>query len=118
MSSTLFHLCFFLLWFYLSSINNVLFSNRYGRWHKDKADQTRNVSRVIVFILGGTTFSEVRSAYEVSKDKSSSWEVIVGRLQKIFLIIMIFLFKMLGGDTQVLTPEGFLQNVGNLELVQ
>jgi len=75
-------------------------SNRYGRWHKDKSDQTRNVSRVIIFILGGATFSEVRSGYEVSKDKSSAWEIIVG------------------GDTQILTPEGFLQNVGNLELVQ
>jgi len=74
-------------------------SNRYGRWHKDKGDQTRNVSRVIVFILGGATYSEARVGYEVSHDKSPSWEVLVG------------------GDTPILTPEGFLENIGNLESV-
>lgn len=83
----------------LSNRNKAPASNRYGRWHKDKGDQTRNVSRVIVFILGGATYSEARVGYEVSNDKSPSWEVIVG------------------GDTPVLTPEGFLQNVGNLESV-
>ena len=75
-----------------------LCSNRYGRWHKDKADQTRNVrydchliinmaphpdwrdlSRVIVFVLGGATYSEARVGYEVSNDKTPSWEVIVGK---------------------------------------
>jgi len=65
-----------------------------------KVNNIFSSSRVIIFILGGATFSEVRSGYEVSKDKSSAWEIIVG------------------GDTQILTPEGFLQNVGNLELVQ
>jgi len=76
-----------------------LYSNRYGRWHKDKGDQTRNVSRVIVFILGGATYSEARVGYEVSHEKSPSWEVLIG------------------GDTPILTPEGFLQNIGNLESV-
>ena len=78
----------------------IHFSNRYGRWHKDKGDQTKNLSRVIVFIIGGATFSEARAAYEVSGDKPNTWEVIIG------------------GDTQMLTPEGFLNNVGNLELVR
>jgi len=54
---------------------------------------------LIVFILGGATYSEARVGYEVSNDKSPSWEVIVG------------------GDTPVLTPEVFLQNVGNLDSV-
>ena len=58
------------------------------------------MSRVIVFIIGGATFSEARVGYEVSRDKANSWEVIMG------------------GDTQMLTPEGFLNNVGNLELVR
>merc|ERR1712110_1223931 len=80
----------------LSNRNKAPASNRYGRWHKDKGDQTKNVSRLIVFILGGATYSEARVGYEVSNDKSPSWEVIVG------------------GDTPVLTPEVFLQNVGNL----
>jgi len=83
----------------LSKRANAPTSNRYGRWHKDKGEQTRNVSRVIVFILGGATYSEARSGYEVSKEKSSTWEVIIG------------------GDTHLLKPEDFLYNVANLELV-
>jgi len=71
-------------------------SNRYGRWHKDKAEQGRNnISRIIVFILGGCSYSEARAVYEVTKERSA-WEVI------------------LGGDTQVLTPEKFLENVQQL----
>jgi len=54
---------------------------------------------VIIFIIGGATFSEARAGYEVSKDKSASWEVIVG------------------GDTKLITPEEFLYNVANLETV-
>lgn len=83
----------------LSNRNKAPASNRYGRWHKDKGDQTRNVSRVIVFILGGATYSEARVGYEISHEKSPSWEVLIG------------------GDTPILTPEGFLQNIGNLESV-
>ena len=54
-----------------------------------------NFSRVIVFIIGGATFSEARCGYEISRDKENSWEVIVG------------------GDTHILTPEQFLSNVQN-----
>merc|ERR1711936_1136952 len=61
-------------------------SNRYGRWHKDKAEQaSRNIPRMIVFIVGGISYSEARVAYEVTKERSA-WEVIIG------------------GDTEVLTP--------------
>jgi len=71
-------------------------SNRYGRWHKDKSDLTsRNISRVIVFVIGGATFSEARCGYEISREKQNSWEVVVG------------------GDTPILTPEIFLSNVQN-----
>ena len=54
-----------------------------------------NFSRVIVFIIGGATFSEARCGYEISRDKENSWEVIVG------------------GDTHILTPEQFLSNIQN-----
>jgi len=84
----------------MSNRNKAPASNRYGRWHKDKGDQTKNVSRVIVFILGGATYSEARAGYEVSGERGPGWEVIVG------------------GDTPTLTPERFLQNVANLELVK
>ena len=48
----------------------------------------------MVYIMGGATFSEFRVGYEVTNDKKN-WEVIVG-------------------GSQILTPEGFLQEVKSL----
>jgi syntaxin-binding protein 1 len=41
---------------------NIFFSNRYGHWHKDKGAEPnrKNVPRLIVFVMGGFTFSEAR----------------------------------------------------------
>eukprot|EP00090_Calanus_glacialis_P000909 TRINITY_DN10651_c0_g1_i1.p1 TRINITY_DN10651_c0_g1~~TRINITY_DN10651_c0_g1_i1.p1 ORF type:complete len:589 (-),score=226.51 TRINITY_DN10651_c0_g1_i1:212-1978(-) len=73
-------------------------SNRYGRWHKDKAEQgSHKIPRMIVFIVGGISLSEARAAYEVTRERSA-WEVIIG------------------GDTQILTPGNFLHNVSNMEV--
>merc|ERR1719273_860122 len=72
-------------------------SNRYGVWHsKDsqKISNQKNVPRVIAYVMGGACFSEFRVGYEVSNDRKN-WEVIVG-------------------GSQILTPEGFLQEVKNL----
>ena len=54
-------------------------SNRYGNWHKDKKDQTaaKTVPRILVFIAGGTTYSEMRAGYEISADKKN-WEIVMG----------------------------------------
>ena len=72
-------------------------SNRYGRWHKDKVEQaSRNIPRMIVFIVGGISYSEARVAYEVTKERSA-WEVIIG------------------GDTEVLTPTTFLDRVRQIQ---
>ncbi len=39
-------------------------SARYGQWHKDKKDASaaaqKNVPRLIVFVVGGVTYSELR----------------------------------------------------------
>lgn len=54
-------------------------SMRYGQWHRDKnALNVKNVPRLIVFITGGITYSEMRCAYEVTKD-AKNWEVIIGK---------------------------------------
>ena len=61
-------------------IHSFHHSNRYGRWHKDKADQgSRKIPRIIIFVVGGISWSEARVAYEVTKERHN-WEVIIGKI--------------------------------------
>lgn len=70
-------------------------SARYGQWHKDKSQQTaKNLPRLLVFVVGGMSFSEIRASYEVS-NTSKNWEVIIG-------------------SSHILTPEGFLSDLATL----
>ena len=57
-----------------------IISQRFGNWHKDKTQEVsrKNVPRLIVFIMGGATYSEFRVGYEISNEKKN-WEVIVGK---------------------------------------
>lgn len=68
-------------------------SVRYN-WHKEKGSgAAKNVPRLIVFVLGGVTYSEMRVAYEVSKSKN--WEIVMG-------------------GTHILTPKDFLNCLRDL----
>ncbi|XP_015109042.1 protein ROP isoform X1 [Diachasma alloeum] len=72
-------------------------SVRYGHWHKDKGQATiKNVPRLIVFIVGGLCFSEIRCAYEVT-NAVKNWEVIVG-------------------SSHIITPKSFLSDLSKLHV--
>lgn len=74
----------------------VFCSARYGQWHKDRSNQTnqKNLPRMIVFVMGGCTYSELRCAYEVTQEKKA-WEVVIG-------------------GTNIVTPDAFLDAVKDL----
>ena len=64
-------------------------------WHRNVGQQTtRTGPRLIVFIIGGVTYSEIRSAYEATaaNQAQKKWEVIIG-------------------SDQILTPKQFLNNL-------
>lgn len=70
-------------------------SARFGQWHKDKKDcTTKNLPRIICFVVGGNSFSEMRAAYEVTAERKN-WEVIMG-------------------GSHLITPESFLQDIKSL----
>lgn len=65
-------------------------------WHRSTGQPEKRAGpRLIVFIIGGVCYSEMRSAYEVTKE-NKKWEVIIG-------------------SDQVLTPRGFLSNLSDSE---
>eukprot|EP00090_Calanus_glacialis_P035781 TRINITY_DN61037_c0_g1_i1.p1 TRINITY_DN61037_c0_g1~~TRINITY_DN61037_c0_g1_i1.p1 ORF type:complete len:174 (+),score=54.28 TRINITY_DN61037_c0_g1_i1:62-523(+) len=76
-----------------SSVKQAPTSARYGAWHKDKKEQTvaKTLPRIICFVVGGETYSEMRAAYEVTS-QNNNWEIIMG-------------------GSHVITPEVFLENV-------
>ena len=86
-------------WLVLNFIFVTFCSGRYGGWHsrETQANVQKNVPRVLVYIMGGMTFSEFRVGYEITNDRKN-WEVIVGKLLFLFFkslskfLHMIFFF--------------------------
>ena len=68
-------------------------SARLGQWNRKEG---HGKERIIIFIVGGCTFSEMRVAYEVTNsNERKNWEVVIG-------------------GTQLLTPHKFLQHLKEL----
>lgn len=51
----------------------------------------KNVPRLIVFVVGGVCFSEIRCAYEVTQ-AVKNWEVICGELSCAYLRLFLDFF--------------------------
>lgn len=64
----------------------------FGKWHNQK--QTQASKRMIVFIIGGMSYSELRSAHVISKN-NKSWEIIIG-------------------STEIYSPNSFLDALKSL----
>ena len=64
-------------------------------WSKSNSNEKKQGPRLIVFVIGGTCHSEMRSAYEVTQ-QNKKWEVIMG-------------------SDQIITPKTFLEVLSEVD---